>query len=348
MKKYSRIISMFSLILAVTLLFSGCGVIDFAKSVFSKEEATTGMYETTAPVNNNLNNIVPSDGYTVDSIVISPDGTTTVIYSQPASGTTGTTASNATSDATTTTVSGDSTTSTTNVAPTPTPSQPEAQVPQTQAPETQGEVKETLPANATVKDLQDMLFDTTDPNKAADILEACGFLYDSEQGIYYSTMHPLQRYFGYNFLYDLAAPRVGMYYSTKRIFFEYDDKDWMIQIWKGQYGITAGAEIGLYNKTNKIMQYDCASDDELITMAFDFYNNGEYVFSRGPEEHWWLTGFKIFHIGVGILIDLDMTLTFPTVEMANAFEKGLKEAISPLDTDKMTYKRTAKTFSIQW
>ncbi len=341
MKKYSRLISMFSLILAVTLLFSGCGIIDFAKSAISKEE-TSGIYSTTNPANSN--NVVPSQGYTVDSVIISPDGTTTVISSTP-SVSESASANTTVSENTVTTNQNNTTTTTIQTQVTPT--QPSAQ-PETQAPESQPSAEETLPSNLTVKDLQDMLFDTTDPNKAADILEACGFQYDSEQGIYYSIKDPLQRYFGYNILYDLAAPRVGMVYSTKRIYFEYDNKDWMIQIWKGQYGITAGAEIGLYNKTDKIMHYDCASDDELITMAFDFYNQGEYVFSRGPEEHWWLTGFKIFHAGIGFLIDLDMTLTFPNVEMANAFEKGLKDAISPTDLDPMTYKRTSKTFKIHW
>lgn len=339
MKKYSRLISMFSLILAVTLLFSGCGIIDFAKSVISKEE-TSGIYSTTNPANNNVN-VVPTDGYVVDSVIISPDGTTTVISSTPSASTNTTVSEN-------TVTTNQNNTTTTTIQTEVTPTQPSAQ-PETQAPETQAPTeKETLPANLTVKELQDMLFDTTDPNKAADILEACGFQYDAEQGIYYSVKDPLQRYFGYNVLYDMAAPRVGMVYSTKRIFFEYDNKDWMIQIWKGQYGITAGGEIGLYNKTDKIMHYDCADDDELITMAFDFYNQGEYVFSRGPEEHWWLTGFKIFHVGVGFLIDLDITLTFPNVEMANAFEEGLKDAISPTDVDQMTYKRTAKTFKIHW
>ncbi len=146
----------------------------------------------------------------------------------------------------------------------------------------------------------------------------------------------------------MMAPIAGMYYDTKRIQFDYAGKDWMIQIWKGQYGITAGAEIGLYNKTDKIMQYDCASNDELITMSFDFYNQNEYVFSRGPEKHWWLTGFKVFHAGVPMAIDLDIVLEFPDVQMANAFEQGLKEVAKTSFLDPITYTRTAKTFKIHW
>lgn len=205
-------------------------------------------------------------------------------------------------------------------------------------------------SNLSVKEIQDLLFDTTDPNVAGQILTIAGFEYDAEQGIYYSRLDPLQRMFGFNVIYDAAAPRVGMVYSTKRIYFDYDDKDWMIQIWKGQYGITAGAEIGLYNKPSDrlVPQYDCASDDELITMSFDFYNAGQYEFSRGPEKHWWLTGFKILQLGVGPLIDLDITLEFPNRKMANAFEEGLKTVSATSLVDKLTYTRKKNTFYIEW
>ncbi len=338
MKKYTRLISMFSLILAITLLFSGCGVIDFAKSLLNKNETTEAVsnnYETTSEV-------IYNNEYVTEGAVITPvdntSATTTAAASSSVSSSNKNNSSNKTptssaSSSSSSASSSSSSTSTTSAKKTTT----------TEAATTQADL-----SNLSVKTLQDMLFATEDPNTAGQILNACGFEYDSEQCIYYSRIDPLQRYFGYNYIYDMMAPQVGMYYSTERILFEYDNKDWMIQLWKGQYGITAGAEIGLYNKTDKIMHYDCASDDELITMAFDFYNQGEYVFSRGPEEHWWLTGFKVFHVGVGFLIDLDITLTFPTVEMANAFEKGLKSTAATALLDPITYSRSSKTFKIHW
>ncbi len=200
-----------------------------------------------------------------------------------------------------------------------------------------------------VKELQDLLFATDDPNTAGQILEIAGFEYDDEQGIYYSQMNPLQRKFGFNVAYDMAAPIAGMVYDTKRIEFEYDDREWMIQIWKGQYGITSGAEIGLYNRDpSRNFQYDCADDEDLIEMQFDFYNQNELVFSRGPEKHWWLTGFKVFHIGVPILIDLDMTLKFTDKQMAQSFVKSLKKTASTSFLDPMTYKVSGSTVYIHW
>ena len=40
----------------------------------------------------------------------------------------------------------------------------------------------------------------------------------------------------------------------------------MIQVWKGQYGITTGGELGVYNKTtNRETEfYDCASDEDML------------------------------------------------------------------------------------
>lgn len=360
MKKYTRLFSSLALILALTFIFSGCGIVDYAKSILKKnDEAPVVSAENSEPANDGVyNNTVVTDSaviapYTEEDTTASASLSTSSTSSESStvqSSVQATTQANAQTTASSS-KKDDTTAVTSSTAVTTADKKPvtnnKTDKPQTTvgttAPITEEEI-EQMP----VKEIQDMLFATTDPNTAGKILNACGFEYDAKQGIYYSTMEPLQRLFGYNFIYDMAAPRVGMIYSTERIKFKYGGKDWMIQLWKGQYGITAGAEIGLYNKTDKIMHYECASNDELIEMAFDFYNQGEYVFSRGPEKHWWLTGFKIFNTGIGILIDLDITLTFPNVEMANAFETGLKKTVKNAILDPITYKRTAKTFKIHW
>lgn len=327
MKKYARLLPVIALILTLTFVFSGCGVIDFAKSILVKnDEASTVPADTTVTSGDIVYNDV------TDSAVITPPSDT-------ASDT------QATSSATTSAGSNTSSTPETtkkNTSSTPT-KKPTTTVPANNDVPTVEEIKE-MP----VKEIQDLLFATEDAQTAANILNACGFEYDEKQGIYYSSIDPWQKYFGFNFIYDMAAPIAGMHYDTERIQFRYDGKDWMIQLWKGQYGMTAGAEIGVYNKTDKIMQYQGVSEDEFLEMSFDFYNQGEYVFSRGPEKHWWLTGFKILNAGVPVLIDLDITIVLPTKSMADAFEKGLKKAARDNLLDPMTYTRGAKTFHIHW
>ncbi len=168
-----------------------------------------------------------------------------------------------------------------------------------------------------------------------------GFSYDAKEGVFYASSNAWQRTFGYTFIYDIAAPVIVCWFDTTRIFFEYDDKEWMVQLWKGQYGwVLIGAEIGLYYRDfeddlideNGFNYFKCADDDMLIKMSMSLFRNNNLLFSRGTQYSWWLTGFV-----PGALTDwgstpaatqevkLDATLYFPDAEMMNAFVKGLEE-----------------------
>lgn len=353
-KKLKKIIPATALLSVIVLLFSGCGALTLVSSIFNRatpapadnppaesEPYVEGQSDYNYD-NNNYNTVIVDNGQPVEttsSYVIAP--ATTLAPSPAAAPSAGTTKPAATAPATTVA----SQQQTTQQSAVPDTTQPA--VPDTTSVE---DMTEEDFSELTVQQIQAMLFDTEDPNVAGKILTLAGFAYDPEQSVYYSTLNPWQRFFGFNMIYDMAAPRVGMVYDTARIYFSYDNKDWMIQIWKGQYGITAGAEVGLYNKPKDriIPQYACAKDEDLITMKFDFYNGGKYEFTRGPEKHWWLTGFKIFNVGISFMIDLDITLEFPTRDMALAFEKGLKQTAAQQLLDPMTYTRNGKTFNIKW
>lgn len=329
MRKYTRTLSSLALLLAMIMCFSGCGIIDYARSAIKRE-----------PVSN-----VESTEIVGGAENVVPDGTAQATQSVVV-----TTAQSQTSQSTATPTTKPGTSSTTKpTTPATKPSVPGTTAGTTQAPIIDEDTSVEDIKDMPVKEVQDLLFATKDENTARKILLAAGFEYDEAQGIYYSQMNPLQRKFGFNFVYDMAAPLAGMHYSTKRIEFEYGGKEWMVQIWKGQYGITSGAEIGLYSRDpSKVMQYDCADDSELIEMQFDFYNMGEYVFSRGPEKHWWLTGFKVAHIGVPQFIEMDMTLNFQDNLMANEFQKALKKQLNTDPIDPMTYTRAGSKFNIVW
>ena len=75
---------------------------------------------------------------------------------------------------------------------------------------------------------------------------AFGFAWDRTQSIWYSQMNSWQRKFGYCDLYDTLAPLAGIIIKHNKTVFNYGGKKWAIWLWKGQYGITIGAEIGLY------------------------------------------------------------------------------------------------------
>lgn len=59
-----------------------------------------------------------------------------------------------------------------------------------------------------------------------------GFSYDAHEGIFYASNNAWQRTFGYTYIYDYAAPFIVCNFDTSRVFFNYDDKEWMVQLWK--------------------------------------------------------------------------------------------------------------------
>ena len=168
----------------------------------------------------------------------------------------------------------------------------------------------------------------------AGIRNLAGFSWDSRQGIWYSQMYPIQRNFGYCDLYDSLAPLALIFIEHEKMPFKYGGKDWMVWLWKGQYGITIGAEIGLYvYSPNSWVQrsigqkwYRCAYDSERIKMSFTLYKNGCKMFSRPYQTHWWLTGFKPGVKWWWEKLKMNITLGFHSVAMARAFcaKNGLR------------------------
>ncbi len=163
----------------------------------------------------------------------------------------------------------------------------------------------------------------------------------SEDGYFYTDGDPWQRNFGFNALYDYAAPYACMYYDTFRVYFDYgtyedgSPKQWMIQPWKGQYGMVLyGAEVGVYTKrTDRVTpHYDCAEDDDLVGMEMTVYKDEKEAFTRPYGQYWWVTGFK-----PGALdnytdlskphdqLTVKVTVDFPSNEMAQLFADGLEE-----------------------
>lgn len=84
-----------------------------------------------------------------------------------------------------------------------------------------------------------------------DGISIMGFDYDSKKDAFYSTKDAWQKNFGYCHLYDVLAPEFRMIIDTEPIRFNYNNKNWLIAFWKGQYGIVTGAEIGIYNTIEK-------------------------------------------------------------------------------------------------
>jgi hypothetical protein len=166
-----------------------------------------------------------------------------------------------------------------------------------------------------------------------EFIEKTGYAYDKEQDIFYSVLDPWQRKYGYCSLYDDAAAPLGMVFHSEPIRFEYGGKRWLIEFWKGQYGITAGAEIGLYNTTwpdidlpgfNGTFYYS-ADDGERLHMAYTLFKD-EQAYFRREGEHWWLTGFRLGDFAKPEDLTMEASITFRETEMLRAFVNAMTEA----------------------
>jgi hypothetical protein len=162
-------------------------------------------------------------------------------------------------------------------------------------------------------------------------LQPFGFSYNLRQDMFYSLKDCWQREFGYCNLYDEAAPALGMIMDCEPVEFNYNGKRWLIEFWKGQYGMTTGAEIGIYNTIETELHvpdffdgslYHSAADSERLYMSYTLLKNNEVVFSRS-DLHWWLTGFKLGEFSEPADLKMEIRLTFPTRSMCNAFLEAL-------------------------
>ncbi len=162
-----------------------------------------------------------------------------------------------------------------------------------------------------------------------------GYLYDPERDVFYTAKDPWQRNFGFNVIYDVSAQFIFINYNTDRFKFRADGKDWMIQVWKGQYGLVFyGGEVGVYTKAidNSVDHYDCAADEDMLRMSVNFYyfdkakEQWEFRFERPYGLYWWCTGFKFGNNGYDFSVyRMDIRITMKSFDMLNALTAAMKE-----------------------
>ena len=181
----------------------------------------------------------------------------------------------------------------------------------------------------------------------------CGILYDAESGFvmgtdgagiwgsglefdfdnYIARLSPgnKNKRYGFNIFYDIFSPLALMFLDTVRFPFEYNGKEFMIQIWKGSYYlISNGGEISIYERPlGRFLQWD-ASEDTNLDMTMRIYQKGELFLDFGPYRTWWLGGFRFgnpFRLPVVSANKLRMTGTiiFEDQAMLDAFLASFRE-----------------------
>ncbi len=176
------------------------------------------------------------------------------------------------------------------------------------------------------------------------------YKYNEDEGFFYVEDNPWQRSFGFNRLYDWGAPITAMYYNTVRLQFTYNKLDWMIQLWKGQYGYAfIGSEIGIYTRDEKFASgtldhYNCADDNHRLMMNMALYNKDKWLFTRTYQLYWWATGFmpgsldryadrtQLTMVSKITLNNATMTKAFVEAMLKNGFTYAAKAGKTTPDT----------------
>ncbi len=171
--------------------------------------------------------------------------------------------------------------------------------------------------------------------------QVLSYQYSYIDDYYYTNDKEAWQYnFGFGKIYDFVSPYILLEYDYIRVFFKYEDKDWMLQMWKGQYGmIFYGGEIGIYNRPHSEegigvwTMFACPAEEDWLKMEMTLWHeeiNGEWTreFSREYDYYWWCTGFKNGHLRQEEPADelrLTGRITFKDEEMANLVADGLVE-----------------------
>lgn len=165
-------------------------------------------------------------------------------------------------------------------------------------------------------------------------LDDYGFYFENSEDIISSKMYCWQRKMGYCQLYDDLSPSLNMVIDCEPIYFYYDKRRWLIEFWKGQYGMTTGGEVGVYVTDKEDVHipgffsgpfYECVTDEERLNMRFTLINKKKELFKR-KEYHWWLTGFDVGVFSKPSNLSMEIKLIFPTSRMKKAFIDGLKKS----------------------
>lgn len=167
--------------------------------------------------------------------------------------------------------------------------------------------------------------------KLTEIITPFGYCYDAKQDVFSTSLDAWQRNFGYTESYNHYAPYVNMIFDYEPIYFDYQNKTWLIELWKGQYGINTGAEIGIYYSDSYVPPglfdytlFHCVKDEDMLPMSLHLFSKDDSI-AMIRKRHWWLTIFNVGTYCEPKDLSMNVSITFPTESMMNAFTDALRK-----------------------
>lgn len=163
------------------------------------------------------------------------------------------------------------------------------------------------------------------------LIEPMGFAYDQDQDIFTSKIDAWQHHYGYQAFFDHTAPLFQMVFDCEPVYFDYAGQTWMIEFWKGQYGINTGSEIGIYKadtivppSQREYVLFHAVKEEEMLPLSITLYYKQQPLFSLS-KCHWWLTGFCMGLFSEPKMLQMTISITFPNCEMLCAFTNALRK-----------------------
>lgn len=170
-----------------------------------------------------------------------------------------------------------------------------------------------------------------DKQKLEQMLKDTGYSFDDKKSIFYARTDAWQKKYGYCQLYDEAMAPLSMIVDCEPVRFDYNNEKWLIELWKGEYGITTGGEIGIYKTEDQDLSipevfsgtfYHAILDEDWLLMSMTLRKGDQILFQR-RDRHWWLTGFVLGEFSEPGELVMDAGITLKDDGMRRAFVNKL-------------------------
>ncbi|WP_167958876.1 DUF4474 domain-containing protein [Anaerosporobacter faecicola] len=192
-------------------------------------------------------------------------------------------------------------------------------------------IKESLTASdSKEKELPTIDLNTIRKGLPEDLLNK-GFLYNEKYDYFTTIKNCKRREYGACRLYDECAAPMGIIIDLETIYFDYNDKHWLIQLQKGQYGLSCGGEISVYQTKSPSLFipgyfhgtfYDSNTDDEELLLSYSIMREKD-VFLTNKGSTWCLNSFRLGSFSEPEALTMHIRITFPFQSMCHACYKAL-------------------------
>lgn len=173
--------------------------------------------------------------------------------------------------------------------------------------------------------------------RLSSLLNPFGYYYNSCLDIVSTCNNAWQRQAGYTAVFDRAALSLHMVFDALPVYFNFRGRTWLIELWKGQYGINTGAEAGIYyadrilsEKERESAVFQAVEDRDRLFVKYTLFRNGSSIATVSGMT-WWLTAFFVGLFSQPSQLSLQIAISFPNVEMQQSFLAALQELSSPVN-----------------